>query len=623
MVSATNDYDSFINAEWKHLNPLPADQSNWTSFHLLSETVNKQLEEICTSQNRESLIGFFYDITMTIHDKVSMELSNILSSISQTHNMSDLLTLSGLLFCAGSPSFFHICKGQDDMEPTRYIPHVIQGGYSLPDREYYLDANKLDKFKSLYLEHITKLASMVSDEILITADDAVAIFNIETSFAELHHTQVQKRDPHIIYNKLTWDEFTSKFSSDWNKYWICLDLPQMNHILVDCPNFYDQLTSLLNKYSVEQWKKWLSWKTIKYSAPHETDEMIMEHFRFWGTVLTGQTEIKPRWKRAIAAINNLLGEELGKTYVSKYFPADSKKYCLSMVNNLKDALRYKITNIEWMSPATKAHALEKLDSFSTKIGYPDKWLVNYDLLQWQKCKNIQQFLQNWSVWNWTYEECAKFYTQVEAEKWHMPPQAVNAYYNPCSNEIVFPAGILQEPFYSPSYTDEQNLGGIGVIIGHEMTHGFDYQGRKYNSKGELKNWWTETDSQEFEKRAQVVEHHFDSLLFFGEKVNGKLTLCENIADIGGLKLALHALNNMNIDTNHKPDLHLFFKQYATMWRSHILEQAAHQQLNVDPHSPAHYRINAALSHIPEFHSFYQTAKEDNMYRHPDEMMTIW
>lgn len=602
------DYDNFVNYEWKENNPIPSDYSRWTSFHVLHEKVNEQLQEICQTLPADGLLGSFYHLALPEPTQLSPELQGLLAKVSATQSVAELVTLAGWLFTNhGISTFLHICKGQDDKNPQFYIPYMSHRGLSLPDRDYYLDEDKVTEFREDYLAHVSNMVALASG-----SDDKPccnSIWDIEKTFAELHLSRVQMRDPNLVYNKMTFTEFKTGLET----YFKQVSLPPMGDVLVNCPHFFKQLPDVWEKFSLADWKLWLTWKVVQSFAAHETEPLVTEMFNFWSKKMSGQKEQKPRWKKVLDLMGGLLGEELGKTYVERYFPAENKQICLNMVERLRATLREKLTNSDWMSDQTKKEALYKLDSFKAKIGYPDKWLVDYTDLHWQGCQSVQQFLTLWAKWDWQYEECNKFYSGVEPEKWHMSPQDVNAYYNPASNAIVFPSGILQEPFFNPSWELARNMGGIGVVIGHEMTHGFDDEGRKYNSKGELQDWWTEEDTKRFTEKADVVRDHFGGLTYFGKPVNGKLTLGENIADIGGLKLALRGI----------ADLDTFFRQYATIWRFNTTEQEAHRLLAIDPHSPAHHRINAALLHIPEFQKLYQVQTGQGMYRAEDDMMSIW
>lgn len=610
-LSPQEDYDNFVNSEWKNNNPIPGDYSRWTSFHVLHEKVREQLKEICQTLPAEGLLGSFYHLAIPEPIELSTKLKGLLSKVAATQNESELFSLAGQMFCEhGVSTFFHMCKGQDDKNPQFYIPHLMHGGLSLPDRDYYLEADKVAEFREDYLAHVKQLMGVAG---VTEFTDTSVVWEIEKKFAELHLSRVQQRDPHLLYNKMAFEELRS---SRLSSYFAGMTFPVMTDVLVDCPNFFQQLHTVWDTFSLNQWKLWISWKIVRSCASHETEPLVTEMFNFWSKRLSGQKEQKPRWKKVLGLMGNLLGEELGKTYVERYFPAANKTICLEMIERLREALREKLTNSDWMSEETKKEALLKLNAFKAKIGYPDKWLVDYTNLKWQGCQKVQEFLSNWAQWDWQYEECNKFYSAVEPEKWYMSPQDVNAYYNPPSNEIVFPAGILQEPFFNPNWDLSRNMGGIGVVIGHEMTHGFDDQGRKYNSKGELQDWWTEEDTTRFTAKANVVRDHFDGLTFYGKPLNGKLTLGENIADIGGLKLALRGFTD-------PVDLTLFFMQYATVWRCNITEQEAHRLLAVDPHSPGHYRINAALAHIPEFQKLYKVKPGDRMYRTRGDMMSIW
>uniref|UniRef100_A0A7S0ZB42 Peptidase M13 C-terminal domain-containing protein n=1 Tax=Timspurckia oligopyrenoides TaxID=708627 RepID=A0A7S0ZB42_9RHOD len=352
--------------------------------------------------------------------------------------------------------------------------------------------------------------------------------------------------------------------------------------------------------------------------------MVEAHFGFHGKILNGQKTLDEQWKRALAKVESMIGDELGKLYVAKHFPLEKQKTCFEMIDNLKCALRDTLTELPWMSDSTKVQAHEKFERFGVKIGVPEEWHEIDGL--WKDGIGPETSLTDLSIeyaqWDWETQEVAKFYTPPERKKWSMTPQTVNAYYSPRLNEIVFPAGILQMPFFGYD-TFEENIGAIGVVIGHEMTHGFDDEGRKYNAYGELKDWWTAEDGAEFMERARAVEEHYAQQEYFGKKVNGKLTLGENIADIGGIKLALRALRKHYNGNVSKETYERFFRAYALIWRMMIREEMAMKLLTIDPHSPSKFRINSALAHIEEFIETFDVKPNDGMYLSPERRMKIW
>lgn len=614
MATPQNDYYEYVNGQWCRETPIPADQARWGSFNVLAEE-NKILQrKLCESDT--GLIGKLYKNALTPPTTVSDTVSRLFNEVRE--NVIDVpsyLRMAGKLFTCGVGSLFHMCKSPDDKEPGTNVPQIFQSGLGLPDMSYYTDRKDLHE---PYKTFLTKLCSLYGETI-----DSSAVFDFEASKALLHLTRVECRDPNATYNRMDATEVHAYLP----EYFEALALPPMTYYIVQNPKLLVGLRKVLESMEVKTLREHLIICIALNFASLGPDTIANERFDFYGRLLNGQKERQARWKEALATVRQYLRDELGKLYVATYYPPEASAKCRSMIQDLIVALEQTIKESPWMAEATRAQALDKLARFGVKVGAPDE-VVGVEGL-WTgldvAVTDLSTLALEWAKWDWREQECAKFYTPVNRRLWEMGAFEVNAYFHPTMNEIVFPAGILQRPFFGFD-TYEENLGAIGVVIGHEMTHGYDDSGSEYNQFGELKQWWSDEDRAEFTERARTVEEHYGSLLFMGKPVNGKLTLGENIADIGGLKLALHALQSHYAGKSTdemRPIYDRFFRAYATLWRMNITESCAHQMLVTDPHSPGFWRVNAALAHIPEFVETYGVMEGHGMYLAPEKRMSIW
>ena len=618
-----NDYDNAINYEWKINNTIPDDYPRWGTFEELHENTLLNLKNICESFSNDNMVGHFYNICINNNFNLieNKQILSLLNDINNINSITELLQIAGELFTNyGISIFFHICKSTDSKNPNKYIPHISQCGITLSDRDYYFtNPDIIDNYHN-FIKEITEQFKFT-----INTND---IIDLETQFAQFHYTKTEKRDPLKTYNKLEWNNFISILGNNWDLYFNRLNLPDMNDIILDCPNFYNEINKIILNTDIHILKDWFKFKVINHFAKFDSGIIRNIHFDFWDKKLNGIEKEKPLWKKIIGWINHYIGEELGKEYVKIYFPSENKDSCIEMINLIKNQLDIKLTNNKWMSESTKEKAILKLNNIKYKIGYPDKWSINYDNFVWNNTKNIIELLEAWYKWDWTYQECMKLYDDVNLDEWHMNPQTINAYFHPILNEIVFPAAILQKPFYSPNNDISSNLGGIGAVIAHEITHAFDDQGRKYNYNGKLENWWSNDDEVRFNKLALPIEEQFNNLSYFNENINGSLTLGECIADIGGLKIASNTLTQICNDNGYNEyerqiRFKKLFEQWATIWRCNIREEYAKKLLMIDPHPPAKFRINAVLGHIDQFYETYDINKKDNMYIEIDKRMSIW
>src|SRR6266487_3506840 len=543
---------------------------------------------------------------------------NVLKEIAHLHSI-------------GINAFFNFGSGQDAKDSNHDIAQAVQGGLGMPDRDYYTkqDADMKEK-RQKYVSHVTKMLTLSGDPADKAAEDAKKILALETKLAEASRTRVQLRDPIKNYNKMDVRQLQD-VTPDWNwsDYFKTIDLVESGDVNVQQPEFFKAANDLFRSTSLDDWKAYLRWHLINAAAPALSKDFVDEDFNFRERILRGTQQIKPRWKRVILSEDNDIGEALGKLYVGFYFPPEAKARALELVNNLKEALADRIKTLEWMDEPTKQEALKKLAAFTVKIGYPDKWL-DYSLLKVDRGPYVLNAIRadHFQV----ERDLKKIGKPVDRTDWGMSPPTVNAYYNPNMNEIVFPAGILQPPFFYANADDAVNYGGIGAVIGHEMTHGFDDQGRQFDAAGNLRDWWTPQSAAKFKERSQAIVKQFNEYEPLpGLHVNGELTQGENIADLGGVKLAYAALQKA-LDKNPQerekkidgftPEQR-FFLSFATIWKSKQRDEDLKLRLNTDPHSPARYRVDGSLSNLTEFQKAFNIPDGSPMIRSADKRVNIW
>jgi predicted metalloendopeptidase len=579
-------------------------------------------------------VGDYYASGMdekTIEAVRTKPLEKEFQRIDEIKDRVDLLKAIAHLHAIGIDAFFGFGAGQDAKDSSRDIAQALQGGLGMPDRDYYTkqDADMKDK-RQKYVAHVTKMLTLLGEPVDKAANDAKKILALETKLAEASRTRVQLRDPIKNYNKMGVHQLQD-LTPDWNwsDYFKTIDLIAPGDINVRQPEFFKAANDLFKSTSLDDWKAYLRWHLINATAPHLSKDFVDEDFNFRERILRGTEQIKPRWKRVILSEDDEIGEALGKLYVAFYFPPEAKERALELVNNLKEALADRIKTLEWMDEPTKQEALKKLAAFTVKIGYPDKWL-DYSLLQIDRGPYVSNALRAEQFE--ADRDIKKIGKPVDRTDWGMTPPTVNAYYNSNMNEIVFPAGILQPPFFYANADDAVNYGAIGAVIGHEMTHGFDDQGRQFDAKGNLRDWWTPKSAEQFKKRsAAVVQQYNEYQPLPGMHVNGELTQGENIADIGGLKLAYAALQkaldkhpeerNKKID-GFTPEQR-FFLSFAAIWRQKSRDEDQKLRLTTDPHSPAQFRVNGPLSDLPEFQKAFNIPDGSPMVRAADKRANIW
>ncbi|HEY6071260.1 MAG TPA: M13 family metallopeptidase [Chthoniobacterales bacterium] len=640
-VKPSDDFFQYANGGWIKRTEIPADQTRWGSFNILIEQNNDALHAIAEKAAKANStdpvtkkVGDYYASGMdekTIEAMKTKPLKDELAKIDSMKDKNDVLKEIAHLQMSGVNVFFNFGSSQDDKDSTREIANAVQGGLGMPDRDYYTktdDASK--KLRDQYVAHVTKMLTLLGDPADKAAESAKKIMALETSLAQASRTRVELRDPQKNYNKMTQDEF-QKLTPDWNwgDYFKELGLTNPGDINVHQPDFFKAANTAFTSTSLDDWKTYLRWHLINATASALSSDFVNEDFNFHETTLRGTKQIKPRWKRVIQSEDGEIGEALGQLYVKDYFPPAAKARALELINNLKEALADRIKSLAWMDEPTKQRALEKLAAFQVKIGYPEKWR-DYSSLMIDRGPFVLNEMRSENFES--KRQLNKIGKPVDRTEWGMTPPTVNAYYNPKMNEIVFPAGILQPPFFFANADDAVNYGGIGCVIGHEMTHGFDDQGRQYDKVGNLTDWWTKESADAYEKRRKaVVEQYNEYEPLPGLHVNGELTQGENIADIGGVKLAYAALQkaldkhpeqrNQKID-GFTPEQR-FFLAFAGIWRQKIREEEQKLRLNTDPHSPGHFRVNGPLSDLPEFQKAFNIPDGSAMVRAADKRADIW
>ena len=640
-VKPSDDFFLYANGGWIKRTEIPPDQTRWGSFNQLIEHNNDALHEIAekASQTKSNdsttqKVGDYFASGMdekAIEAMKTKPLQDELAKIENMKDKQDVLKEIAHLHMSGVNAFFNFGSGQDDKDSTREIAQAVQGGLGMPDRDYYTkddDASK--KLREQYVAHVTKMLALLGEPAEKAAEDAKKILALETTLAQASRTRVELRDPQKNYNKMTQPEL-QQLTPDWNwgNYFKQIGLTNPGEIDVHQPDFFKAMNTAFTSTSLDDWKTYLRWHLINATASALSNDFVNEDFNFNEKTLRGTEKIKPRWRRVITSEDGEIGEALGKLYVDEYFPPAAKARALELINNLKEALADRIKTLEWMDEPTKKAALEKLAAFQVKIGYPEKWR-DYSTLTIDRGPFVLNELraENFE----SKRQLNKIGKPVDRTEFGMTPPTVNAYYNPKMNEIVFPAGILQPPFFYANADDAVNYGGIGCVIGHEMTHGFDDQGRQYDKVGNLTDWWSPQSAEEFKKRAQaIIDQYNEYEPLPGLHVNGQLTQGENIADIGGVKLAYAALQkaldkhpeerNKKID-GFTPEQR-FFLSFAGIWRSKIRDEEQKLRLNVDPHSPGHFRVNGPLSDLPEFQKAFNIPDNAPMVRPVDKRVNIW
>ncbi len=594
---------------------------------LIEEVANKQFEKGSVGQKISDLYKMAMDSTKLNKDGMT-PIEPLLERIRAVKSNAELSALVAQMTREGLSPYFSVFVSADDMNSSMNIVQTYQGGLGLGNRDYYLaeDENNVN-IRTKYEEHMIKMFQLAGWSEKDAQKAAADVMKVETKLAEASYDMIKMRDPHANYHKMSVTELKKQISGiDWDLYFSTLGLNELSELNVGQPEQLQEAAKQISKGRLDEQKSYLQWKVIDAAAAYLSDDFVVENFEFNGKVISGVKEMKPRWKRAVAAVDATMGEAVGQMYVEKYFPVAAKERMVKLVGNLQKALGERIQKLTWMSDETKQKALEKLDAIYVKVGYPDAWR-DYSGLEIKNDSYWNNILRS-NEFDYAYM-LAKAGKPVDKKEWLMTPQTVNAYYNPTTNEICFPAGILQYPFFDMSADDAFNYGAIGVVIGHEMTHGFDDQGRLYDKDGNLKEWWTAEDSKKFEERAQVLVDWFDKIeVLPGLNANGKLTLGENIADYGGLQIAFQAFHNATKDAplgnveGFTPEQR-FYLSYANVWAANIRDEQIHYLTQTDVHSLGRWRVNGTLPHINGWNEAFGIKEGDPMFLAPEKRAEIW
>ena len=633
------DFYQYACGGWMKKHPLTNEYSRFGSFDMLAENNREQLKglivEIAAGQNAQGTIGQkIGDIYKLAMDSVKLNADGVtpiqadLEKIASVKDKSEIVPLMAELAHSGVFPYFSFYVGADIMDSKSNLFQLYQGGISLGEKEYYLDNDDVTvNIRNKYKEHIVKMFQLAGFDEAAAKKKMEAVMDIETRIAKASFSAVEQRNPAANYHKMSLDELKKEIPGiDWDAFLNGIGVKGVTELSVSQVEPIKEVEKIINSLPVENQIAYMQWNLIDRAAGYLSDDLVAQNFDFYGKTLSGKQTNQPRWKRAVSTVNGVLGEAVGQMYVEKYFPAAAKERMVQLVKNLQTALGERIRNLEWMGDSTKIKAIEKLNSFYVKVGYPDKWR-DYTGLNiekdsyWANVKRATEFELDYML--------SKAGKPVDRDEWGMTPQTVNAYYNPTTNEICFPAGILQYPFFDMNADDAFNYGAIGVVIGHEMTHGFDDQGRQFDKDGNLKDWWTAEDAKRFEERAQVMVNFFDSIQVLpGLNANGSLTLGENIADHGGLQVSFQAFKNatkdapLPVEDGFTPEQR-FFLSYAGVWAGNIRDEQIRLQTKSDPHSLGRWRVNGALPQIGAWYDAFGIKEGDPMYLAPEKRVSIW
>lgn len=639
-VDPATDFYRFANGGWLARNPLPAEESRYGTFDLLTNSNKEKLRDLFEEFSKDTfktddpsfvkVVGFF---KLALNEEKSNQagISPILPFLERIRSLASFdAVVDEIIFMhtKGLAPLFNFYGAPDMKNSSWVIPELYQGGLGLSDKDYYTDFDaRAVKIRSEYWQYMQTCFLMAGHTNELSIIHANNVMEVETALAEFSMSRLDQRNPYNTYHKYNLTQLVDLCPGfNWEHFFSELGITYTEEFNVGQPDFFSGLKKLIKEFPIEKWISYLEWNWVNGFAPYLSQDFVEHHFKFYGKTLSGKEVIQPRWKRAVQATNQALGMLVGRFYVQKHFPATSKKRMLELVGNLKNAMASRIKSLDWMTSETKDKALEKLQKMKLKIGYPDKW-KDYSALEIREDSYALNILRSLSFEH-SYN-MSKIGKPVDPDEWGMTPQTVNAYYNPNLNEIVFPAAILQPPFFYPEGDDAINYGAIGMIIGHEMTHGFDDQGRHFDAEGNLTDWWSEEDSTNFKNRTKVLVDQFNNYLVLPElKANGELTLGENIADLGGLNIALSAYLDTHPD--HQQDiinglsgLQRFFISYARVWANSIRVEEVLRRTKEDVHSLGELRVNGPLPNIELFYKAFDIKPGDRMYMEPELRAHIW
>lgn len=635
---AQNDFYQYACGGWMASHPLTAEYARFGTFDKLGEDVREQtkgiIEGLAAEKHQagtvEQKIGDLYNLAMDSVRRNAEGCEPVKAELEAISNIKDRAEISRLLGSEPEIGLFGLYVDAELYDSKMNILQTYQGGFALGERDYYLEEDEHNRnIRAKYLEHIAKMFQFFGYDEESAVRNAATVLRLETRMAKAAKSNVELRDPEGNYHQMTVDSLKELVPQiNWDDFFAGCNISPVR-LSVSQPEHLQEAGRMLADEPLEDLKTLFAWQIITGSASSLSDEIGEENFNFFGRVLTGREEQSPRWKRAVSAVNGTLGEAVGQMYVKQYFPPEAKARMEKLVANLQVALGQRIDGLTWMGDSTKAKAHEKLDAFYVKIGYPNKWRdysaldIDPELSYHENMIRAGKFEQEY---NFSFMD-----KPVDRDKWYMTPQTVNAYYNPSTNEICFPAGILQPPFFDMQADDAANYGAIGVVIGHEMTHGFDDQGAQFDKDGNLNNWWTDADRQAFKERTQVMADHFSSIKVLDDPKtfgNGRLTLGENIADHGGLQVAFLAFKNATADKpletrdGFTPEQR-FFLAYANVWAGNIRKEAILQRTISDPHSLGRWRVNGALPQIQAWYDAWDVTPESPLYIDPEKRVYIW
>ena len=642
-VRPQDDFFSYACGGWMKKNPLPAAYSRYGSFDVLGEDNNKRingiLKELLSGSyakgSTEQKLSDLYKLSMdeARRNKEGVQpLMPLLNKMEKAKTTADLFKIQLELVPMGDSEFIGTYVAADEKNAKKNILYVAQSGITLRQKEYYLDTDSATTaIREAYKKHIVNMFKKFGFSESAAQKKMQNIMKLETELAKVSKSNTELRDPEANYHKMTYAEFNKKYPHiQLEKQLLAagVNLNYVKDLVVGQPEFVEGADKLISNLTPAEFRDYMEWGQIMSAAGYLSEDIAAESFNFFGKTMSGRKENHPLWKRSTSQVEGQMGQALGKIYVEKYFPASSKERMKTLVANLQKALANRIKEQDWMSEETKKNALDKLNSFYVKIGYPDKWIDLSDLhIDPAKSyyANIEECRRFWNKWNID----TKVGKPVDKDEWQMDPQTVNAYYNPTTNEICFPAGILQVPFFDPTADDAFNYGAIGVVIGHEMTHGFDDQGRHYDKDGNMKDWWTASDGENFNKRADMYADFFSNIKVLPDlNANGRFTLGENLADHGGLQVAYEAYKEATRNNELKtidgltPDQR-FFIAYSQVWAANITEAEIRNRTKSDPHSLGRWRVNGALPHVNMFYDAFGVTPTDKMFIPAEQRLKLW
>lgn len=632
------DFDAYANGGWKKNNPMPGEESRYGTFDKLDDQAREQVKALFTEianaryaeGSIEKKIAYFYSSGM---DSAAVEAAGItpvseyLSQVDAIPAISDLQKVVAGWHQMGINPLFFMYADADQKNSSLVVAYLNQGGLRMPNRDYYLNEDERSvRIQQKYREFIAGTFRLLGDSPEMAMQQAGTVYSIEKEMATYSMSLLDQRDPYKTYHKMTVSQLeTIAPDYDWAGYFKATGVNDPGDFIVSQPDFFAGISKMMKTVPLDSWKLYLKWQLVSMLSSYLSKDFADLNFEFYGRTLSGSLIERPRWKRVQEVTDGALSEAVGQLYVKKYFPPEAKQRMIKLVENLRISLGDRIMGLDWMSGDTKQKAMEKLNAITVKVGYPDKW-KDYTNLQVSADSYITNIL-NSGRFDFN-RMTGKINKPVDRAEWLMPPQMVNAYYNPTSNEIVFPAAILQPPFFYMNGDDAINYGAIGVVIGHEMTHGFDDQGRQYDKSGNLNDWWNEEDAKRFNERASVLSGQFDQFTVLDSvKADGKLTLGENIADLGGLNIAFQALQKAKTGKEQPIDgftpEQRFFLAYAHLWAQNIRNEELLKRTKTDVHSVGRLRVNGPLRNMPEFHTAFQAKEGDEMYLTEDQRAVIW